>query len=106
MGRTFINLCSLRGIRMMQIPNQGRQMVMFNEYSPMRVTFSLSRFQKKFPYLPIRPYSSTEWDALPHIILTSYTDWDNNVIVAHFATRALETLDNQFAIDCSSTLRS
>ena len=32
------------------------------------------------PYMTIRPYTDTEWDSLPHVILTADTDWDPSVI--------------------------
>ena len=44
----------------------------------------------------------SEWTDFEFYDLCWY--WDTPV--AHCATRALETLDNQFAIECSSTLRS
>ena len=28
------------------------------------------------PYIPLRPYTDTEWETLPHVILTSDVDWD------------------------------
>ena len=32
------------------------------------------------PYMTICPYTDTEWDNLPHVILTADTDWDPSVI--------------------------
>jgi hypothetical protein len=32
------------------------------------------------PYIKMRPYTDTEWDALPHVILTSDMDWDPSVL--------------------------
>jgi hypothetical protein len=32
------------------------------------------------PYVQIRPYTDEEWDALPHVILTSNMDWDPTVL--------------------------
>ena len=32
------------------------------------------------PYIKIRPYTSKEWDTLPHVILTSDVDWDPSVL--------------------------
>eukprot|EP00934_Nitzschia_sp_Nitz4_P004676 Nitzschia sp. Nitz4//scaffold468_size5769//118//5631//NITZ4_009203-RA/size5769-snap-gene-0.0-mRNA-1//-1//CDS//3329552515//4666//frame0 len=31
------------------------------------------------PYLPIRPYTDSEWEELPHVIMTSDVDWDPSV---------------------------
>ena len=32
------------------------------------------------PYIPLRPFTDSEWDKLPHIILTSDVDWDPSVL--------------------------
>ena len=32
------------------------------------------------PYIKMRPYTDAEWDALPHVILTSDMDWDPSVL--------------------------
>ena len=32
------------------------------------------------PYLPLRPYTDHEWDSLPHITMTSDSEWDPTVI--------------------------
>ena len=32
------------------------------------------------PYMSIRPYTDSEWENLPHVILTADTDWDPTVI--------------------------
>ena len=32
------------------------------------------------PYMTIHPYTDTEWDYLPHAILTADTDWNSSVI--------------------------
>ena len=32
------------------------------------------------PYMTICPYTDTEWDNLPHVILTADTDWDPSVL--------------------------
>ena len=32
------------------------------------------------PYLTIHPYTDTEWDLLPHIILTGDVDWKPSVL--------------------------
>ena len=68
--RPFIPMYMWSGIKMTRIKNQGRWMVVSNRYSPMRDTFFLSSLQG-FLYFPMCPYYSTEWDTLPHIILTS-----------------------------------
>ena len=31
-------------------------------------------------YMSIRPYTDTEWDSLPQVILTADIDWDPSVI--------------------------
>ena len=36
--------------------------------------------QSGLPYMSMRPYTDTEWDNLPHVILTDDTDWDPPVI--------------------------
>lgn len=33
-------------------------------------------FYSGLPYLPMRPYTNTEWDTLPHVVFTSDVDWD------------------------------
>ena len=37
-------------------------------------------FINGLPYMPIRPYTDTEWTTLPHAILTSDVDWDPSII--------------------------
>ena len=32
------------------------------------------------PYMTMRPYTDNEWDNLPHLVLTSDTDWDPSVL--------------------------
>ena len=32
------------------------------------------------PYMPMRPYTDSEWDTLPHVILTADSDWDPTVL--------------------------
>jgi hypothetical protein len=32
------------------------------------------------PYVSIQPYTNTEWDELPHVILTADVDWDPTII--------------------------
>jgi hypothetical protein len=32
------------------------------------------------PYMSIRPYTDTEWESLPHVILTADTDWNPSVL--------------------------
>ena len=36
--------------------------------------------QNGLPRLPIRPYTDTEWDSLPHIILTDELEWNPQVL--------------------------
>ena len=36
--------------------------------------------QSGLPYMSIQPYTDTEWDSLPHVILTADMDWDPAVI--------------------------
>ena len=31
-------------------------------------------------YMTIHPYTDTEWDNKPHVILTADTDWDSTII--------------------------
>ena len=33
-------------------------------------------FENGLPYLPMRPYTDTEWRTLPHVVFTSDVDWD------------------------------
>ena len=30
--------------------------------------------------MPVRPYTDSEWEALPHVVFTSDTDWDPTVL--------------------------
>ena len=32
------------------------------------------------PYLPLRPFSDHDWKSLPHLVLTSDTDWDPTIL--------------------------
>ena len=32
------------------------------------------------PYMPLRPYTDSEWEKLPHVILTSDKDYDPTVL--------------------------
>jgi len=32
------------------------------------------------PYVNLRPYTDSEWDSLPHVVLTGDTDWDPSVL--------------------------
>ncbi len=32
------------------------------------------------PYMKMRPYTDSEWDSLPHVVVTSDTEWDPSVI--------------------------
>ena len=32
------------------------------------------------PYMTIRPYTDSEWDNLPHLILTADVDWDPSIL--------------------------
>jgi hypothetical protein len=34
--------------------------------------------------LPIRPYTDTEWDSLPHVLLTADNEWDTKIIDYNF----------------------
>lgn len=42
------------------------------------------------PYLDIRPYTDTEFDSLPHIVLTSDVDWDPSTMDGEFPTSSEE----------------
>ena len=32
------------------------------------------------PYLPMRPFTDEEWKNLPHVVMTSDTDWNPNIL--------------------------
>eukprot|EP00934_Nitzschia_sp_Nitz4_P008068 Nitzschia sp. Nitz4//scaffold70_size99833//3673//6700//NITZ4_004582-RA/size99833-snap-gene-0.139-mRNA-1//-1//CDS//3329557096//8058//frame0 len=52
---------------------QGQRLITSEGYVlPLDITNGL-------PYLPIRPYSDHDWDTLPHVIMTSDTDWDPSI---------------------------
>ena len=36
------------------------------------------------PYIDMRPYTDTEWDTLPHVIMTSDVDWDPAILDGEF----------------------
>ena len=37
-------------------------------------------FNNGLPYLPMRPYTDSEWNILPHVVFTSDVDWDPSSI--------------------------
>jgi hypothetical protein len=36
--------------------------------------------RNSLPYVPLRPYTDSEWEKLPHVILASNKDWDPTVL--------------------------
>ena len=43
--------------------------------TPEGIVFHLA-FENGLPYLPLRPFTDSEWDTLPHIIMTPACVWD------------------------------
>ena len=58
-------------------------------------------FHNGLPYMDIRPFTNSEWDSLPHIILTSNEEWDPANLDHDTSAEVQELPDNPTAYDYS-----
>jgi hypothetical protein len=46
--------------------------------------------QSGLPYVGMRPYTDSEWDMLPHVILTSDEEWHPSVLIDYITGKAMK----------------
>ena len=58
---------------MIKLPGGLQRIKMIDGYAiPLNIKNGL-------PYVTMRPYTDTEWDSLPHVVMTSNMDWDPSI---------------------------